>query len=116
MHAKYRTSIQEAIKAKLREIVDHFDSSLTKPGPSNDNLIVASKIPKEHFTSVLRRFMFRYLTTEAQQPEVPMKIFLTDTRVAVWPLGSPTEDELDNLLPDTLLLAHALEAYKLFCV
>lgn len=117
MHAKYCCPIPVALKAELLKCVDLSDSCLTKPGASSRGTpIAASRIAKECFASVLQRFMFRYLTIEAQQPDVPMKIFLTDTRVAVWPPGSPTEDELDDLLPDTLLLAHALEVYKLLCV
>ena len=116
VHAKYCCSIPAALKAELRNCVDPSDSSRTKPGTSSrGGLIAASRISKECFASVLKKFLFRYLTTEAQQPDVPMKIFLTDTRVAVWPPGSPTEDDLDDLLPDTLLLAHALEVYKLLC-
>lgn len=71
------------------------------------------KIPASTFQSVLRRFMFRYLSVDHLRSDVQLHLYLTDARLVIWPKDAVKEDIVDNYFPPNLLLQHSFATYML---
>lgn len=65
----------------------------------------------EAFRDVLRRFMYRYLTTDTFNPEECLGVYLTDQRLVKWPPVDVDAQTLDDVFPTTFQLKHSRAIY-----
>ncbi|CAG8772794.1 10497_t:CDS:2, partial [Dentiscutata erythropus] len=97
---KYKAKLSSRIKEEINEGV---------AGGSDANKF---KIPLEAFTIVLKRFMFRYLSSEMYNPEETHADYLAgDVFIDCWPV-EVSDDVIRDKFPKSLLVANIYEAYK----
>lgn len=111
VHPNFRQPLTEEVETELKKVVTFED---LKKGKGKAISEASQAIQADVFASVLRRFMFRYLAVENFKGKVPLKLYLVDSRMAKWPPESLDVDDLEDLLPDSLLLEHSFECYRFF--
>jgi len=68
-------------------------------------------LPAEAFATALKRFILRYLSEELIKPDIPLSCHINEASLNCWP-PSITEEMLEELFPDSLLIQHTFEAYQ----
>ncbi|CAG8443124.1 10027_t:CDS:10 [Scutellospora calospora] len=120
-----RTSVGDG-NLSIKEFVNQWMKLSTlaeiKLEPSMENEIIDAidfdqkstqqqKLPAEAFTIALKRFMQRFLSAENNNSKHSLNTYLTDMTLSLWP--SDIDEELvDEMFPNSLLVEHVYEAYK----
>ncbi|CAG8746867.1 7497_t:CDS:2, partial [Dentiscutata erythropus] len=104
---KYKVKLQQNLKNEINAGVDFEQSHGT--GGSDINKL---KIPHRAFAIVLKRFMFRYLTSEMYNSDEVLADYLAgDTFIDCWPTWVP-DDVIRDKFPKSLLAANIYDAYQ----
>ncbi|CAG8737457.1 15322_t:CDS:2, partial [Racocetra fulgida] len=104
---KYKARISQNLKDEINAGVD-FEQSYGI-GSSDKNKL---KIPQGAFALVLKRFMFRYLSSEMYNPNEVLADYLAgDTLIDCWPVWVP-DNVIRDKFPKSLLAANIYDAYQ----
>ncbi|KAF0511751.1 e3 ubiquitin-protein ligase [Gigaspora margarita] len=107
---KYKVNLSQQMKDEINEFVD-FDKShdVDRSG------IKMSKIPYRIFEIVLKRFMFRYLSSELYDPDEKLAKYLSDNcdekHSDCWPFWVSNDVILDKF-PKSLLVENIYSVYQ----
>ncbi|CAG8816200.1 19569_t:CDS:2, partial [Racocetra persica] len=104
---QYKVQLSEHLKNEINSGIN-FEQSHSTGGSE----ISEHKIPHGAFALVLKRFMFRYLTSEMYNPNEMLANYLArDTFIDCWPVWV-TDDVIRDKFPKSLLAAHIYHAYQ----
>ncbi|CAG8617445.1 7384_t:CDS:2, partial [Racocetra persica] len=104
---KYKAKISQNLKDEINAGVD-FEQSYGIGNSGKSKL----KIPQGAFALVLKRFMFRYLSSEMYNPnEVLVNYLAGDTLIDCWPVWVP-DNVIRDKFPKSLLAANIYDAYQ----
>ncbi|MCO5600108.1 hypothetical protein L7F22_054216 [Adiantum nelumboides] len=86
---------------------------LRKVGVASRGSSSKVKLGAEAFRDVLKRFMFRYLTTDTFKPEDQLQMYLTNEGLVTWPAEEleAAGGSLENIFPTSFQLRHARALY-----
>ncbi|CAG8781978.1 17815_t:CDS:2, partial [Dentiscutata erythropus] len=104
---KYKERLQQNLKNEINSGVD-FEQSHGTGGSGISKL----KIPHKAFAVVLKRFMFRYLTSEMYNSDEVLANYLAGNAfIDCWPTWVP-DDVIRDKFPKSLLAANIYDAYQ----
>lgn len=113
---RYRAQLSESLVEKVNGMIECRRIGSERAAGRHE------VIKAGHFLGVLLQFIFRYLSAsgESPRPDVPLHIYLCDTRCVRWPEDSLTsnegersvEDVIDDMLPEELLVEHCYALYE----
>lgn len=107
VNVRYRAALSPELVEELRAAVEVKKRAWQTW--LNEEEGVAVKIDAELFYGMLRRFMFRYLIGDQLNAEVPLSIYITDSRLVRWP--EDVVHDVDGVFPEGLLVEHSYATY-----
>ncbi|CAG8448239.1 7322_t:CDS:10, partial [Acaulospora morrowiae] len=98
---KYKENLTDDLKEEITKAIDYDQTH------SED----LTKIPAEVFSSALKRFILRFLSSESIKEDYPLSVYFTDETLNLWP-SFITDELVNEHFPDSLLACHAYYSFK----
>jgi hypothetical protein len=95
---KFKTDLTDEVK-------DEVDSAV-----EFERVSANQRIPAITFAIALKRFMLRFLKVDSNKDQHPLKYYITDEGLNLWPTNI-SEELLDEVFPESLLVCHIYKAY-----